>query len=100
MWRNHRNGLPRLAQPQQQKEESIMSWFKRCNHEWDVVGAAFTPPIRRKFEYWGFDDIQRFVHGFTSLTQRCKHCGRTDVTEYFGKVDVPGFTWKKEEVKL
>ena len=71
-----------------------MSWFKRCQHNWKPVRVTFSPPVKGPIDYWGFDGPDRFLWGVTHVTQQCEHCGRIDVTDYIGRVDIPGFSWK------
>lgn len=73
--------------------------FRRNKHRhgnWEVTAVTFTPPITRSFEITGFvgqRDVDGYVYGFTTLTQKCGECGYVDTTEHLGKITVPGFEW-------
>lgn len=73
----------------------------RCSHQWYVTGATYTPPTSRGFETSGFSDrglINRLIHGFTTITQRCSHCHVIRTERKIGKVQIPGRKWTTEKV--
>lgn len=57
-----------------------------CFHKWKVETRRFTPPTAGLFKVrWctqGFMD--RAMHGFTIIEQRCVKCGLTSLQEIAG----------------
>jgi len=69
-----------------------------CQHEWVVVSTNFTPPLKRGVSgNIGNEQMSKYVYGFTSIAQKCVHCGRITIDEYSGKIVLPEFKGEQHE---